>query len=40
MNFLDKKALVFNSYKTAKTHGKQSVKCPPALLKIIKNGFR
>ena len=36
LNYLDKKSLVFNSYKTAKTYGKQVVECPPALLKILK----
>ena len=36
LNYLDKKTLVFNSYKTAKTYGQQIVECPPALLKILK----
>jgi hypothetical protein len=36
LNYLDKKTMVFNSYKTAKTYGQQIVECPPALLKILK----
>ena len=36
LNYLDKKTLVFNSYKTAKTYGQQIVECPPGLLKILK----
>jgi hypothetical protein len=36
LNYLDKKTLVFNSYKTARTYGEQTVECPPALLKILK----
>jgi integrase len=36
LNYLDKKTLVFNSYKTAKTYGQQTVECPPPLLKILK----
>ena len=36
LNFLDKKTLTFNSYKTAKTYGQQTVECPPPLLKILK----
>ena len=35
-NYLEKKTLVFNSYKTARTYGKQVIECPPALLKILK----
>jgi len=35
-NYLDKKTLVFNIYKTAKTYGKQVIECPPPLLKILK----
>ena len=34
-NFLDKNKLVFNSYKTAKTYGKQELPCPLALKTII-----
>ena len=36
LNYLEKKTMVFNSYKTAKTYGKQVIECPPALLKILK----
>ena len=36
MNYLDKKTLVFNSYKTARVYGKQTVDVPPPLLKILK----
>ena len=35
-NYIEKKTLVFNSYKTAKTYGKQVIECPPPLLKILK----
>jgi len=35
-NYIDKKTLVFNSYKTAKTYGQAVIECPPDLLKIIK----
>ena len=35
-NYIEKKKLVFNSYKTAKTYGRVSIECPPALMKIIK----
>jgi hypothetical protein len=35
-NYLEKKTLVFNSYKTAKTYGQQVIECPPPLLKILK----
>lgn len=31
----DKKQLVFNQYKTARTYGKQTVDCPPALQEIF-----
>jgi len=34
-NFLDKNKLIFNSYKTAKTYGKQEVPCPLALKTIL-----
>jgi hypothetical protein len=36
LNFIDKKTMVFNSYKTAKSYGKQVLDIPPALLKILK----
>jgi hypothetical protein len=36
LNYIDKKTLVFNSYKTFRTYGKQVIECPPALLKILK----
>jgi hypothetical protein len=35
-NYLEKNKMYFNSYKTAKTYGQQTVAVPPALLKIIK----
>jgi len=35
-NYLEKNKMYFNSYKTAKTYGQQSVVVPPPLLKIIK----
>jgi len=35
-NYLDKNKLVFNSYKTAKTYGKQEVEIPKALQTILK----
>ena len=34
-NFLDKNKLIFNSYKTAKTYGKQELPCPLALKTIL-----
>jgi len=34
-NYLDKKKMVFNSYKTAKTYGRQEIDLPPALKTII-----
>jgi hypothetical protein len=36
LNYLEKKTLIFNSYKTAKLYGKQIIECPPPLLKILK----
>lgn len=36
LNYFDKKYMVFNSYKTAKYYGQQTVECPPALYKILK----
>lgn len=34
-NFIEKKNMIFNSYKTAKTYGKQEISIPPALKTII-----
>jgi integrase len=34
-NYIDKKVLVFNSYKTAKTYQRQEIAIPPELLKIL-----
>lgn len=34
-NYIDKKRMVFNSYKTAKTYGRQEIVMPPALKSII-----
>jgi len=34
-NFLDKNKMVFNSYKTSKTYGKQELACPLALKTIL-----
>lgn len=34
-NYLDKNSMKFNSYKTAKTYGEQSVEVPPSLKKIL-----
>jgi integrase len=39
-NFMTKKELVFNSYKTAKYYGTQKVECPPALMKILKDWIK
>lgn len=36
LNYLEKKTMVFNRYKTAKTYGKQVIEVPPPLLKILK----
>jgi len=36
LNYFDKKNMIFNSYKTAKYYGQQTVECPPALYKILK----
>jgi integrase len=38
-NFIDKKKMVFNSYKTAKTYGKQEIAIPPALKTILTKWF-
>ena len=35
-NFLEKNKMVFTSYKTAKTYGRQEIEIPPALRKILK----
>jgi len=34
-NFIEKKKMVFNSYKTAKTYGRQDIDLPPALKTIL-----
>ena len=34
-NYIDKKVMVFNSYKTAKTYQRQELPIPPELLKIL-----
>jgi integrase len=34
-NYMDKNKMVFNSYKTAKTYGQQTVDIPPPLKKIL-----
>ena len=34
-NYIDKKTMVFNSYKTAKTYQRQELPIPPELLKIL-----
>jgi integrase len=34
-NYIDKKVMVFNSYKTAKTYQRQEIAIPPELLKIL-----
>jgi len=39
-NFISKKELVFNSYKTMKYYGTQRVECPPALMKILKDWIK
>lgn len=39
-NFLDKNALIFNVFKTAKCYGKQDVACPPELRKILLKWFK
>jgi integrase len=36
LNYMEKKTMVFNSYKTAKFYGKQVIDIPPPLLKILK----
>ena len=38
-NYIDKKKMVFNSYKTAKTYGKQEIALPPALKTILTKWF-
>jgi integrase len=39
-NYLDKGALVFHTYKTAKTYGKQEVPCPKPLLALLKKWYK
>ena len=39
-NYIEKNKLVFNSYKTAKTYGKQEVPIPPALNAILKKWIK
>jgi hypothetical protein len=39
-NYLDKNTLVFVTYKTAKTYGKQEVVCPKPLLALLKKWFK
>jgi len=39
-NFLQKNTLVFNSYKTAKTYGQQTVEAPKELVAILKKWFK
>ena len=39
-NYLDKGQLIFNTFKTAKTYGKQEVPCPPELKKILTRWFK
>ena len=36
LNYIDKKTMLFHSYKTAKFHGQQIIEIPPPLLKILK----
>lgn len=38
-NYMVGNKFVFNSYKTAKTYGKQEVTIPPKLRNIIRNGY-
>jgi len=38
-NYIDKKKMVFNSYKTAKTYGRQEISLPPALKTILTKWF-
>ena len=35
-NYIDKNSFIFNTYKTAKHYGQQTLAAPPALMKIIK----
>ena len=39
-NYLDKSTLVFHTYKTAKTYGKQEVPCPKPLVALLKKWFK
>jgi integrase len=39
-NYLDKKSLVFNSYKTAKFYGRQVIEVPKALLTILRKWIK
>lgn len=39
-NYIDKKKLKFNNYKTAKTYAMQEIECPPELLKILKKWIK
>ena len=39
-NYIHKKKLIFNSYKTAKTYARQEIDCPPELLRILKKWIK
>ena len=39
-NYIDKKKLKFNNYKTSKTYAMQEIECPPELLKILKKWIK
>jgi len=39
-NYIDKKKLKFNNYKTSKTYAMQEIDCPPELLKILKKWIK
>jgi len=39
-NYIYKKKLIFNSYKTSKTYARQEIDCPPELLRILKKWIK
>ena len=39
-NYIDKNKLIFNSYKTSKTYGKQELEMPDTLVKILKKWIK
>jgi len=39
-NYIEKKSMIFNSYKTSKTYQRQEIVIPPELLKILKKWIK